>query len=620
MNVFYLESGSLKVGRVLKEMGTSLQVQSQFGKQVKVKANHVFIFFDGTSPDDFFNNAQEIAKTIDPDLLWEAFDGSESIYSIVAKAFFGQSITQVQEASVLTVLFDHPTHFYKKGQGNFKPANAEALKAAKISLEVKKQRELLLARHVEQLCEYVMPTEFGDSLPRLLYGPDKNQLEEKAIEQACVKLKIGRRVLFAKLSVMPEAEDFHLGQFLYDNFSYTPEHRNDVSAPDVDGLPISQVSAFSIDDAATTEIDDAFSLTGDENVGWRLGVHIAAPGLCIVADSALDRELRSRMSTVYHPAGKVTMSPPSIIEQFSLSQGRTVPVVSLYADIDPEFAVSRIETVIEALNVTDNLDLSVIEHHFDPDLGPDQPAGCLRGRELHVLYQLASRLRESRGEKNSHIHRKEYSFEVVEGVVSIKPRKRGSPVDVMVSELMIFANSHWGSELKNADIAGLFRVKTKSKTGLSIVPLPHEMMGVNAYAWISSPLRRYVDLVNQRQLIAHVQSREPTYSSNSEELHSILYDFETKYAQYAEFQRSMERFWCVKWLLQTDQSEFEAEVLRDNLVRLDSIPLVCKADKLPQNNIGQRVLIKVLEINIFDNFANAEWIETIQLVTDEPTT
>ena len=82
----------------------------------------------------------------------------------------------------------------------------------------------------------------------------------------------------------------------------------------------------------------------------------------------------------------------------------------------------------------------------------------------------------------------------------------------------------------------------------------------------------------------------------------------------------MERFWCVKWLLQSDQREFEAEVLRDNLVRLDSIPLVCKADKLPQNTIGQRVLIRVLEINVFDNFASAEWIETLQLVTDEPTT
>jgi|TARA_B110000483_G_scaffold89774_1_gene110868 exoribonuclease-2 len=620
VNVFYLESGSLKVGRVLKETGTSLQVQSQFGKQIKVKTNHVFIFFDGTSPDDFFNHAQEIAKTIDPDLLWEAFDGSEGIYSIVAKAFFGQSVTQEQEASVLIILFDNPTHFYKKGQGNFKPATAEALKAAKTSLEVKRQRDLLLARHIEQLCTDVMPLEFAGILPRLLYGPDKNQLEEKAIEQACVRLKIGKRALFTKLSIMPVAEAFHLGQFLYDNFNNNSEHRNDKCVPAIDSLATSQVSAFSIDDAATTEIDDAFSLTGDENIGWRLGVHIAAPGLCIETDSALDKELRSRMSTVYHPAGKITMSPPSIIEQFSLSQGRTVPVVSLYADIDPEFAVGRIETVIEALSVTDNLDLSVIDDHFDPDLGPNQSVDCLRGGELHVLYQLASRLREARGEKNSHMHRKEYTFEVADGVVSIKPRKRGSPVDVMVSELMIFANSHWGSELKNADISGLFRVKTKSKTGLSVLPLPHEMMGVEAYAWVSSPLRRYVDLVNQRQLIAHVQSQEPTYRSNSEELHSILYDFETKYAQYAEFQRAMERFWCVKWLLQSDQREFEAEVLRDNLVRLDSIPLVCKADKLPQNTIGQRVLIRVLEINVFDNFASAEWIETLQLVTDEPTT
>ena len=69
MNLLYLESGALKVGRVLKEAGSSYQVQSQFGKKIKVKANHVFFFFDHADPDEFFNSSQELAETIDPDLI-----------------------------------------------------------------------------------------------------------------------------------------------------------------------------------------------------------------------------------------------------------------------------------------------------------------------------------------------------------------------------------------------------------------------------------------------------------------------------------------------------------------------------------------------------------------------
>jgi exoribonuclease-2 len=317
------------------------------------------------------------------------------------------------------------------------------------------------------------------------------------------------------------------------------------------------------------------------------------------------------MSTVYHPAGKITMSPPKIVEQFSLSQGNTVPVVSFYADVDSECVVTNTESRIEALKVKDNLDLAIIDEYFDPDLGVNQTADCPRGRELYLLYELAIRLRGLRGENHTHVHRKEYSFDVQGDLVSIIPRKRGSPVDVIVSELMIFANSSWGIQLKSANIAAMYRVKTKSKTGLSTVPLPHETMGLEAYAWVSSPLRRYVDLVNQRQLISHLLSYEPTYSNTSEDLNSIVSDFETKYAQYADFQRSMERFWCLKWVQQTDQREFEAEVLRENLVRLDIIPLVCKVNNMTETNVGGKVLIRILDINLFDNFATSEWIKNL---------
>jgi exoribonuclease-2 len=142
-------------------------------------------------------------------------------------------------------------------------------------------------------------------------------------------------------------------------------------------------------------------------------------------------------------------------------------------------------------------------------------------------------------------------------------------------------------------------------------------MGLDSYAWISSPLRRYVDLVNQRQLISYVLSEEPIFDATDEVLINIINSFETKYAKYSEFQRAMERFWCLKWLQQKDQLEYSAEVLRDSLVRLNDIPLVCKANQLPPNSVGQMVWIKILDINLYDNFVICEWINGSEPVIDD---
>ena len=608
MNIFYLESGALKFGRVLNEAGSSIQVQTQHGKKIKVKANHALLTFDDCDLDLFSQTVEKISITIDPDLLWEGFNGEESSFEAVCKTYFGSSANTEQYASVLTVLFNHPTHFYKKGKGLFKPASPEALAAAKASLELKKQKELTLKGYIEKLMKLEVPKEFNAVINRLIHGPDKNETEEKALDKVCAIREVGRQTLLENLGVMPIPEAFHLGQFLFDHPTFEAYQGIEDEAT-IGALPVSNIDAFSIDDAATTEIDDAFSIISEGLDGWRLGIHIAAPALGIQPDSQIDKKLRTRMSTVYHPNGKFTMCPPDVIEKYSLMEAREVPVASLYVTFDKDFRILGKRTVFERIKVSDNLDLKEVETYFDPDRKMKQLPNCPRGDSLFVLFQLACQLRQNRGEKKDHLHRTEYSYDITNGNVVIAPRKRGSPVDTIVSELMILANSTWASDLKNAEKAALFRVKTKSRSGLAIEPLPHETMGVETYAWLTRPLRRYIDLINQRLLMNVHAPNSSNEDLSVSALQELLTNFEKKHGQYVEFQRQMERFWCLKWILQAGQRVFDAELINENMVKLKCIPLVCRVKNFPEGFANKSVKIRVGRINLYDNTLVAEWIE-----------
>ena len=94
-------------------------------------------------------------------------------------------------------------------------------------------------------------------------------------------------------------------------------------------------------------------------------------------------------------------------------------------------------------------------------------------------------------------------------------------------------------------------------------------------------MRRYSDLVNQRQLQAAIEGRKPPYAENDAELYAALTDFEATYASYAEFQDRMEHYWCLRWLLQERVGETTGTVIRDTLVRFDRLPLVVRLPDLP---------------------------------------
>jgi exoribonuclease-2 len=148
---------------------------------------------------------------------------------------------------------------------------------------------------------------------------------------------------------------------------------------------------------------------------------------------------------------------------------------------------------------------------------------------------------------------------------------------------------------------------------MSTVAAPHQGLGVAQYMWSSSPLRRYVDMVNQRQIIAMLRDGEPAYPKNDPALYATMRDFDTMYGIYGEFQKSMERYWCLRWLQQEKIEQTEATVLRENLVKLTDIPLVFRVPSLPESlPANSRVQLAIGEIDLLDLHVQTRYVATIE--------
>ena len=163
---------------------------------------------------------------------------------------------------------------------------------------------------------------------------------------------------------------------------------------------------------------------------------------------------------------------------------------------------------------------------------------------------------------------------------------------------MIHVNNTWGRLVADHGAAGLYRVQAAGKVKMSTRPGEHQGLGLTHYLWASSPLRRYSDLVNQRQLLAVLADETPPYGDNDADLFAALADFEATYSHYAEFQDRMEHYWCLRWLLQEGVSETTARVIRENLVRFEQLPLVMRVADLPPQPAETAVRIAIGRVDL----------------------
>jgi len=597
MHVFFEDDGAFKAGTILADNDTSLQVETASGKRVKIKAANVLLRFADPAPVTLLAEAQALAADIDPAFLWEASGGGEFAFVDLAAEYFGRVPRAGEAVSLAYCLHASPMYFYKKGKGRYKAAPPEALKAALAGAERKRREAEEVALLAAELVAGRLPPAIRDELPMLLYRPDKQAIATRAVAAASETRHTNPLALLAACGAIPSTHDYHFNRFLSEAFPRGTAFPEYGTLPDAPELPLAGAEAFSIDDATTTEIDDAFSVRVLPSGNFEVGIHIAAPALAIPRGSALDGIARDRLSTVYMPGRKITMLPDEAIARFTLAAGAPRPALSLYVETAPDGTPLRQATRLELVPVAANLRLDAVGEHFVAAASPGEPRWT---DELRVLWRLAEKLEAARGKPDP--PRLDYTFLVdwnaaPEGRIAIVPRPRGSPLDKLVAELMIHVNSSWGKLLHEANAPGLYRTQQSGKVKMSTKPEPHQGLGVAHYLWASSPLRRYSDLVNQRQLIAAVAGDPPPYVESDAELFAVLGAFEVTYAQYAEFQNRMEHYWCLRWLEQESLREATASVVRDNLVRLDALPLFVRVADLPAA-AGPRVRLAIGAVDL----------------------
>ncbi|MFT3848820.1 MAG: RNB domain-containing ribonuclease [Propionivibrio sp.] len=618
MHVLFEEDGAFKTATVLTDNDASLQVETASGKRSKIKSANVLLRYKEPAPGELLARCEPLMAEIEAEFLWECASDGEFHFSDFADEYYGHKAGAVEATALLQALHSAPVYFHRKGKGRYRKAPADILAAALAGLEKKRQQALAIERMVGELKAFSLPPEFSPLLNQLLYKPDRNRFETKALEAACGELGLTALHLLDRCGAIRSAHDYHFQRFLNEYFPAGIEFPA-IEFPSLpEGLPRADVAAFSIDDAATTEIDDAFSLQELPGIGWRVGIHIAAPGLGIVPGSPLDAIARDRLSTVYMPGNKITMLPDAAVERFTLAAGRDCPAVSLYLTVTHEFEITTHESRVELVPVVANLRHHDVEPLFNAQTVVEGLSDFPFSDELKTLWDLANACEGRRGKPSAMQGNNDYNF-TIEGdladpencCVVISERKRGSPLDKLVAELMIVANSTWGGLLAEKGIPAIYRAQTGGKVRMTTAPQPHEGLGVAQYAWSSSPLRRYVDLVNQWQLLACVKGEAPHFKPKSDALFAAMRDFDLTYAAYAEFQRGMERYWSLRWLRQEGLETIAATVRREDLVKFDHLPLLQRVPSVAAAKPGQRVRLRIEAIDLLTLGLSCRYVETL---------
>jgi exoribonuclease-2 len=628
MYTLFEEAGKFLAGRILSESDTSLQVELDSGKRLKVKAAHALLKFEKPAPAELVAKGQVLSLEIDLDLAWEFASDDEFGFADLARDYFSADPSQApsleQQAAALFRLFESPHYFRRAGKGRFKKAPADILQLALAGIEKKKQLAAQITGWAEALAQGQCPDPVREQLYKILFKPDKNSAEYKAVVEAARATHLQPLDLLQRAGAIASAYQFHWKRFLFENFPKGTGFPALQAPVAPDELPLADVRAFSIDDSSTTEIDDALSVQGFGSGSITLGIHIAAPGLAVLPGSAIDVLGRARLSTVYMPGYKLTMLPDEVVQNYTLQEGRNCPALSLYVTLDEATleireTVTRLDLVPIISNLRhDKLDTTFTEAFFETARASAPPADVAWGVELCFLHRLARHLKAQREVvrgKPENFNRPDYNFKLdnpsggePQGneAVSISTRQRGAPLDLIVAEAMILANSTWGEWLAEHGVPGIYRSQASMAPGVKVrmgtKALPHAGLGVNSYAWSTSPLRRYVDLVNQWQIIACVRHGRTAalaapFKPRDTELFAIISGFDAAYSAYNGFQSGIERYWTLKYLQQNSITELTATFFKDNLVRADDLPLVLPAAGAQGLPRGARVRIKLGEID-----------------------
>jgi len=388
--------------------------------------------------------------------------------------------------------------------------------------------------------------------------------------------------LLARLwGIVPWHYNFHLdqaGYFCGDEWSrdFASEIQGVSSSfPEIE--PEAQTEFISVDSLSTADIDDAFVFLPRED-GFLLRLAFACPPYSWPFDSGLDQAVMHRASSLYLPEGTCHMLPEELTALFSLEAGKSRPALILDFRFSSDMRFLDMQPCFSWIRIKENITYAAAEERIDKE------------EDMGAAYRLAEELRKRRVDKGAVvIDQPEPETRLVHEQdrvrVELDPPEVYPRAQVMVSEFMILGNSavaEWASErdvplvYRTQDIvlpegsAGIWTdpvdvfqlVKNMGATVTDTEPRPHRGLGLSAYAPVTSPLRRYVDLVNAAQVFSWINWQKPHWTK--QELSSRLSMLNSRIQAVSRIQKYRPRYWKLLYFLQNKNQLFSGVVVHNS--------------------------------------------------------
>lgn len=555
-----------------------------------------------------------LTREIDVSLLWaSAFELQVSEMDDLADLYFGGEITTEHFVAIWQVLAKDRLYFKRRG----KVWEARSLEQVE-ELKIQRRREQLQAQEhalastwlqqvtkllqqednneelkILDLAQEVLP--FVERLEAWLRG-DTDKWVEELVTRIATTMKINPRELVFEILVRigrlpPNAEREVIVAGLRPEFSTSVL---DAAQTVQFWQPSAQQKVidllFSIDDEETREVDDALSIEREENQ-WKIIIAIANPTSVVHRGDVLDREAMRRGTTVYLPTQTILMLPERIschIASLTAQEIRSSIVV--YAWLDDQGKLLKSSICREAIRVLRRL------HYSDADelLAQSQEDTAQRLRELLTCAKQLQAQRVTQGAFN--LQRSEYKVSIHDGEVNIALIDKDSPSRLLVAEMMILANYIAADYAQRHQVPIIYRTqdpplepitqgmldnplsfhkvrKLLRASALSLHPSGHSGLGLSVYTQLTSPLRRFADLVMQRQLVDHLSGEALPY--DQEELFKVLATAERTAREARMLEGESKRRWFMQYLKQSWGSQ-PLEVLV-----IESVKMGYKVEILP---------------------------------------
>jgi len=637
MLVEYLDDGRLRAALATREQGDHVVVADASGNERHVSRELILVRHpDRRASRENLKESlaalnlerERLGGEVDLNLLWEIVHDDERGYTAAALAeiFFGRS-APVEVAVMLEALLGDRLYFVRRHM-EFVARDADQVERLRTQYE----KIRLRSEGGQQTRRLLGGILDGGPLPRreevapliaeltrYLENPFARNRETAALLEAVAGDLAPAEAAYEileRLNARPPGSRFALIGGLRTNFSEAAQH--EALSPNPPPRPPAEPHwAVTIDDEETVEVDDALACEPLADGGLRVRVHIALVADFVPKGSPMDADAAARGTTVYLPETTVRMLPdPVSTAAASLTAGAARHVLTTDVRLSATGELLSYAIALEQIKVGARLTYEAADRILE---GGAEPADEANFKVLDLLRHAAAKLRERRLAAGARlIHRREPKVTVVGDVIEIKVIDSSSASRELVAEFMVLSNHIAARIAADRNLPMIFRVQPNAaddayaqRARLSLYPGFHAGVGLDCYLQASSPIRRYVDLVLQRQLVSMIGGGSPAY--DRDELMAVLAAAETTEAEGRELERRAKRYWTLTYLQRGAlEQPLEATVLRDGAsAELTAYAIRGALRGAPNLSAKSRIMVRVARVDPLRGWLSLNYLQTV---------